>query len=79
MNLAVRIGMYLHNEFDICMYLSKNTAIYLHFFNVRICKYVSICMYRMYLHDMHVYVCMNVLVSIICICMYCLCIQRLVY
>ncbi len=49
-NLAVRIRMYLHNEIDICMYLMKNTAIYLDFFNVSICKYVSICMYHMYLH-----------------------------
>jgi hypothetical protein len=31
-NLAVRIRMYFHNKIDICMYLTKNTAIYLHFF-----------------------------------------------
>ena len=57
-NLAVRIRMYLHNELDICLYLLKKYCSILTFFNVSICKYVSICMYSMYLH---VYA---------CICMY---------
>jgi hypothetical protein len=65
-NLAVRIHMYLDYEIDICMYSPKNTVQNLHFFNVRICKYVSIRMYRMY---MHVYVCICMYV---CICIYCM-------
>jgi hypothetical protein len=75
-NLAIRICTYLNNEIDIGMYWPKNTAKYLHFFNVRICKYVSICMYHMYLF---VYACIclyDVCICIVCICMYCVCIHK---